>query len=201
MAIVGVVLAGGLSRRMGGGDKPLRLLAGRPILEHVIARIGPQVTALALNANGDPARFGGFGLPVIADGVPGNPGPLAGVFAAMRWAHQSPGATHVLTVPGDTPFVPIDLVSRLDAARRQSRAAIAVAESGGIVHPVVTLWPVDLAVPLRTALSEGTRRVWDFLDRYSVSRVPFATDDGDPFHNINTADDMAEAERLARFAQ
>ncbi len=192
-----MILAGGLARRMGGGDKPLRLLAGRPILWHVTERLRPQVAALALNANGDPSRFAEFGVPVIADPVADNPGPLAGILAGMLWAERAvPGATHVLTVPGDTPFIPTDLVARLDAACRQSAADVAVAESGGIAHPVVALWPVDLAVPLHTALGDGLRRVWDFLDRYAVVRVPFAADAFDPFLNINTPEDLAEAERL-----
>ncbi len=199
MSIAGVILAGGLARRMGGGDKPLLSLAGRPILRHAMERISPQVAALALNANGDPARFADFGLPVIPDTAPGNPGPLAGVLAAMIWAQNTvAGCTHVLTVPGDTPFVPTDLVARLDAACCQSGASIAVAQSGGIGHPLISLWPVDLAAQLHTALNDGNRRVWGFLDRHSVCFVPFATGGGDPFHNINTPEDLAAAERRAR---
>jgi molybdopterin-guanine dinucleotide biosynthesis protein A len=187
---------------MGGGDKSLRLLAGRPILQHVIDRLQLQVAALALNANGDPLRFADFGVPVIADPVADNPGPLAGILAGMLWAEQAvPGATHVLTVPGDTPFIPTDLAVRLDTARGQSAADIAVAESGGIAHPVVALWPVGLAAPLQAGLGEGMRRVWDFLDRYAVSRVPFAAEGFDPFLNINTPEDLAEAERLALSAK
>ncbi len=165
----------------------------------MINRLSPQVAALALNANGDPARFASFGLPVIADTAPDYPGPLAGVLTAMIWAREAlAGVTHVLTVPGDTPFVPTDLIARLDAARLQADPRIAVAQSGGIAHPVVTLWPVDLVAPLQITLSEGNRRVWDFLNRYSVCLVPFATEEGDPFHNINTPEDLAEAERLVR---
>jgi len=198
LSIAGVILAGGLARRMGGVDKPLLKLAGQPILRHVMERISPQVTALALNANGDPARFADFGLPMIADTAPGNPGPLAGVLTAMIWAQKSvAGCSHVLTVPGDTPFIPTDLVARLDAARLQSGACLAVAQSGGIGHPLISLWPIDLAAPLETVLNAGDRRVWDFLDRYSVCLVPFAAHGGDPFHNINTPEDLAEAERLA----
>jgi molybdopterin-guanine dinucleotide biosynthesis protein A len=196
-----MVLAGGLARRMGGGDKSLRFLAGRPILRHVMERLQPQVAALALNANGDPLRFADFGVPVIADPVADNPGPLAGILAGMLWAEQAvPGATHVLTVPGDTPFIPTDLAVRLDTVRGQSPADIAVAESEGIAHPVVALWPVDLAAPLQAALGEGMGRVWDFLDRYTVLRVPFAADGFDPFLNINTPEDLAEAERRAMSA-
>jgi molybdopterin-guanine dinucleotide biosynthesis protein A len=190
-----MILAGGLARRMGGGDKSLRLLAGRPILRHMIERLQPQVAALALNANGDQSRFADFGVPVIADPVADNPGPLAGILAGMLWA-QGAGATHVLTMPGDTPFIPDDLVARLDTARVQSDADIAVAESGGIAHPVIVLWPVGLAAPLQTALDGGMRRVWDFLDRYRIARVPFGADGFDPFFNINTPEDLVEAERL-----
>ncbi len=144
------------------------------------------------------ASFVEFGVPVIADSVADNPGPLAGILAGMLWAERAvPGATHVLTVPGDTPFIPTDLAVRLDVAREQSAADIAVAESDGIAHPVAALWPVDLAAPLQTALGDGMRRVWDFLDRYAVSRVPFATDGFDPFFNVNTPEDLAEAERLS----
>ena len=139
---VAVLLAGGLARRMGGGDKPLRLLGGRPLLDHVLDRIRPQVRAVALNANGDPARFAAWGLPVLPDPLPGNPGPLAGVLAGMRWA-ASVGAAYVLSVPTDTPFLPSDLVERLDAARRLAGVPIACAASGGPTHPVVALWPVS----------------------------------------------------------
>jgi molybdenum cofactor guanylyltransferase len=202
VSIAGVVLAGGLARRMGGGDKSLRLLAGRPILRHVMERLQPQVAALALNANGDPSRFANFFVPVIADPVADNPGPLAGILAGMLWAERAAfGATHILTVPGDTPFIPTDLAVRLDTACGQEGADIAVAESGGIAHPVVALWPVGLAAPLQAALGDGMRRVWDFLDRYTISRVPFAVDGFDPFLNINTQEDLAEADRLALSAQ
>jgi molybdopterin-guanine dinucleotide biosynthesis protein A len=197
MAILGAILAGGLAQRMGGGDKPLRLLAGKPILGHVIARLEPQVTALAINANGDPARFAAFGLPVVADTVPGSQGPLAGVLAGLIWArHACPSATHLLTMPGDTPFLPTDLVARLEAARMRTGAAIAQAESGGKLHPVVTLWPLELAGPLEQALCAGVRRVREFQGRYTVAVEPFAVDGGDPFHNINTPEDLAVAERL-----
>ncbi len=181
---------------MGGGDKTLRVIAGRPVLWHVMERLRSQVAALALNANGDPSRFGDFGVPVIADPVPDNPGPLAGILAGMLWA-EGAGATHVLTTPGDTPFIPTDLVAHLDAARVQSGGGIAVAESGGIAHPVIALWPVDLAAPLQAALDDGMGRVWDFLNLYPVVRVPFAAEGFDPFLNINTPEDLAEAERLA----
>lgn len=183
-----VILAGGQARRMGGGDKPLLPLAGRPLLAHVIARLGPQVTALALNANGDPARFAAFGLPVLPDPVPGQPGPLAGVLAAMDWA-AARGEARVLTVAGDTPFLPADLVARL------STQPFAMAESLGRAHPVVALWPIALRAPLRAALAAGEHRVGRFAAGHGAVQVPFPAPP-DPFVNINTPDDLARAEAL-----
>lgn len=196
MSVAGVILAGGLARRLGGGDKPLRNLGGRPILDHVVERLRPQVATLALNANGDPARFSGYGLPVVGDTLPGYVGPLAGILAGMLWARAVPGATHIVTVPGDTPFLPVNLVGQLDLARRQTGADIAVAASAGMNHVVVALWPVDLASTLETSLKEGTRRVRDFLDGKRVAIAEFPIDRDDPFFNINTPEDLAEAERL-----
>lgn len=198
MAIAGVILAGGLARRMGGGDKPLRLLAGKPILGHVIARLQPQVSALAINANGDPGRLDAFGLPIVEDTMPEYQGPLAGILAGLLWARNAcPGVTHLLTMPGDTPFLPSDLVARLDAARGRAGALIAQAESDGKLHPVVSLWPLELTEPLEAALMAGMRRVREFQSHYSVAIEAFAFDGIDPFHNVNTPEDLAEAERLA----
>jgi molybdopterin-guanine dinucleotide biosynthesis protein A len=198
MAIAGVILAGGLARRMGGGDKPLRLLAGRPIIGHVIARLRPQLSGLAINANGDPGRLAGFGLPVVEDTIPGHQGPLAGILAGLLWVRKAcPGATHLLTMPGDTPFLPADLVARLDRARVRAGAQIAQAESGGKLHPVVSLWAVELVEPLGLALDAGVRRVRAFQEGFPVVVESFAVDGGDPFHNVNTPEDLAEAERLA----
>lgn len=181
----GVILAGGLSRRMGGGDKPLRPLGGRPMLAHVIARLAPQCAGLAINANGDPARFAAFGLPVWPDSVPGHPGPLAGVLAALE---ASP-LPWVVTATGDAPFLPPDLVARLHGAG----AALACAASGGHLHPPVALWPRSLAGELRTAILEGERRVGAFAARHGVAAVSW---DGDPFLNVNTPEELAAAERL-----
>ncbi|PZA09083.1 molybdenum cofactor guanylyltransferase MobA [Rhodopseudomonas palustris] len=194
-----VILAGGLARRMGGGDKPLRSIAGRPLLAHVIERLQPQCGALALNANGDPNRFGRFGLPVIADTVHDFPGPLAGVLAAMDWAATvQPDAHHVLTVPGDCPFLPRDLVARLDRARLAENAEIAVAASGGHLHPVIALWPVALREALRTALlDEDIRKVERFTARYPRAVVEWPVTPFDPFFNANTPEELAEAERIA----
>jgi len=192
----GILLAGGLATRMGGGDKSLRLLGGQPILAHVIARIGPQVATLALNANGDPARLADWGLPVAADAIPDYPGPLAGIHAGMRWVQDHhPGIVDIVSIPTDTPFLPADLIDRLQAARQD--ADIAVASSGGQPHPVVALWPVLLAAELhRLVTEEGMRRVTDFARRYKVAYADFPVGDIDPFLNINRPDDLAHAEFL-----
>jgi len=193
---VAVLLAGGLARRMGGGDKPLRVLRGRTLLDHVIARIRPQVRALVLNANGDAARFAAWGLEVVADPLPGFPGPLAGVLAGMRWAAaRHPDAGAVLSVPTDTPFLPADLVARLDAARAAVGVPIACAASGGRTHPVVALWPVALADALEAALRAGERKIDAWTARYGVAEAAFDDAAGDPFFNVNQPDELAEAER------
>lgn len=183
-----VILAGGLATRMGGGDKGLRPWRGGVLLDAVIARVAPQTGALALNANGDPARFARFGLPVLPDPVPGNPGPLAGVLAAMRWAAAA-GRARVLTVPCDAPDLPRDLVARLQAADAGAGALAADAE--GRLHPTVALWPVAAADLLQQRLSAGDRRLRDFaaLAVMAVARFPAATPD--PFANINTPGDLA----------
>ena len=196
--VVGAILAGGLARRMGGGDKGLIRVGGEPILRHVIERLAPQVDAMMLNANGDPGRFAGFGLPVLADSVQGYPGPLAGVLAGLEWtAANHRRARLVVTAAGDTPFVPRNLVSLLVEAMMAERADMAVAASGGRSHPVFALWPVTLAEPLRQAIvGEEIRKVDRFTARYRVATADFADQPIDPFFNINTPDDLAEAERL-----
>ena len=202
--VAGVILAGGLARRMGGGDKGLMPFAGATLLDHVIARAASQVEALCLNANGDPARFAPWGLPVVPDDVPGAPGPLAGILAALDWAADTqPSAALVASFPCDAPFVPRDLVARLAAARRQAGAAIAVAASGGRIHPVVALWPVALRQDLRHALvQQDVRRVEAWIGRHPSVTVDFACDPADPFQNSNTPDDLGEAERLlARYPE
>lgn len=188
----GVILAGGLARRMGGGDKPLRPLAGRPMLGHVIARIGPQCAALALNANGDPARFAAHGLPVLPDTLPDHPGPLAGILAAME---ASP-LPWVVTVPGDSPFLPEDLVARLHAAREAAGTPMACAASGGYAHPPIALWPRELAAALRQAVTEGERKIDRWTARHGVAHAEWPTAPFDPFFNANTPEELAEAERL-----
>jgi len=202
MKPLGVLLAGGLSSRMGGGDKTLRTVAGRPILDHVVERLRPQVGALILNANGEPARFQRWGLPVVPDGVPGFAGPLAGILAALDWAaDHAPDVTDVLSVPTDCPFLPRDLVSRLEEARAATGAPLACARSDGQTHPVVGLWPVQLRADLRHALVvEDMRKIDRWTARHGVAHADFATDPVDPFFNANTPDDVDEAERLARLA-
>ena len=188
---LGVVLAGGLSRRMGGGDKGLLPLGGRPVLAHVIERLRPQCAAMVLNGNGDPARFAAFGLPVVADGEPGHPGPLAGVLAGLDWAAAA-GFGWVVTAPGDCPFLPADLVARLHDER--GAAPTAMAASGGRIHPVVALWPVAMRGAIRAALAAGERRVAAVTD--GAARATWPDQPIDPFLNINTPDDLAAAEAL-----
>jgi molybdopterin-guanine dinucleotide biosynthesis protein A len=199
--VPGVILAGGLSRRMGGPDKCLIPLAGRPILTHIVERIRPQVSALALNANGDPSRFADFALSVIPDESADFAGPLAGVLAALDWAAGLAGDfragrfQHVLTVPGDTPFLPPDLVARLGAGLAKG-AELALAASGRRSHPVVALWPLASREDLRRAIrGEGLRKVETWASRFVAAAVEFEIGAEDPFLNINTPDDLAEAER------
>jgi molybdenum cofactor guanylyltransferase len=194
-----VLLAGGLARRMGGGDKPMRVIGGRTILDRVIARLAPQCGALILNANGDPARFAAFGLPVVADSVADFPGPLAGILAGLDWvATNRPDAAWMLSAAGDCPFLPRDLVARLAAARASEGAELAVAASGGQSHPVIGLWKVTLREELRHALVvDDIRKIDRFTARYPLSTVSWPTSPLDPFFNANTAEDLTEAEQLA----
>jgi molybdenum cofactor guanylyltransferase len=197
--IPGVLLAGGLARRMGGGDKPMRSILGRTILARVIARLSPQCDGLILNANGDPARFAAFGLPVVADDVADYPGPLAGILAALDWmAARRPDVTYVLSAAADCPFLPRDLVARLDAAREEQDAELAVAASGGQTHPVIGLWSLRLREELRHALvQEDIRKIDRWTARYRLATVSWPVTPLDPFFNANTVEDIAEAERLA----
>ncbi|MGE0697754.1 MAG: molybdenum cofactor guanylyltransferase MobA [Hyphomicrobiaceae bacterium] len=200
--IAGVVLAGGLSRRMGGGDKGLAALGAATMLDHVVQRIAPQVGRLALNANGDKARFDALGLDVVADTVEGFVGPLAGVLAGMRWAQREmPHASHLVSVSSDAPFLPTDLVSRLASALAAGGGRVAMARSGGELHPVIGLWPVELADDLEAALRAGLRKVLAWTDRHGTVAVDFAMlaaggETVDPFFNANTPDELDEARRL-----
>jgi molybdopterin-guanine dinucleotide biosynthesis protein A len=195
----GVLLAGGLARRMGGGDKPMRQIGGRTILERVIARLQPQCDGLVLNANGDPARFAAFGLPVLADTVENFPGPLAGILAALDWAAiNRPDVSWILSAAADCPFLPRDLVARLHRARAAENAELAVAASDGQSHPVIGLWSVALREQLRHALVvEDVRGVGRWTERYRLATVEWPVETLDPFFNANTMDDIAVAEELA----
>ncbi len=196
-SVAGVLLAGGLARRMGGGDKGLRRLGGETILARVISRAEPQTDVLLLNANGDPARFREFGLPVAPDTVAGFAGPLAGILAGLEWAAaNAPGCTWVASFATDAPFLPRDLVVRLFDAI-DAGADLACAASGGRVHPVFGLWPVSLTEALRHAMVEdGVRKVDVFTGRYNLAEVEFDDRPVDPFFNANKPDDLAQAETL-----
>jgi molybdenum cofactor guanylyltransferase len=198
-ATPGVLLAGGLARRMGGGDKPMRQIAGRSILERVIARLKPQCAALILNANGDPARFADTSLPVVADSVEGFAGPLAGILAGLDWAAaHAPAIRDIASVPGDCPFLPGDLVARLSAARQAAGVPLACARSGEWRHPVVGLWPVALREDLRKALTEeNMRKIEAWTARHGVAVADWPATPIDPFFNVNTPADAAEAKRIA----
>lgn len=190
-----IILAGGLARRMGGGDKPLHPFGPATLLDHVIARLRPQATPLLLSANGDPARFARFRLPVLPDPLPGHPGPLAGILAGLEWA-AAHGHPLVLSAPGDTPFLPPDLVPRLAAAS----APIACARSAGRLHPTVALWPTTLAAPLRTALAAGDNRVAAFAAAHGLAAVDWPASPLDPFLNVNTPADLEAAHLQASLA-
>ena len=196
---IGLVLAGGLARRMGGGDKALIDIGGITILDRVLARLRPQCTGIVLNANGDPSRFSRFGLPVIADDIPGFAGPLAGILAGLDWAAKnSPGTDWVVSVPGDCPFLPRDLVVRLHQARLESGSALACARSGDWRHPVVGLWPVTLRADLRRALvEEDLRKIEIWTARHGVAVAEWAVEPIDPFFNVNTPEDHARASAVA----
>lgn len=196
---LGLVLAGGLSRRLGGGDKALVEIGGKPILLRAAERLAPQCEALVLNANGDPARFAGYQLPIVSDALDGFLGPLAGILAGLEWAAiNKPDLQWVATLPADGPFPPRDFVTRLHAERMAKDAEIACAASGGRTHPVSALWPLSIAPLLRRALIEdGERKVAHFMTRYRVAVVAWPTEPLDPFFNVNAPEDVAEAQRLA----
>lgn len=202
MKPVGVILAGGRATRMGGGDKGLLRLGDRSILDHVIERLQPQVSAMVLNANGDPARFAGFALPVVCDTLDGHPGPLAGVLAGLDWA-AGQGAEAVVTVAADTPFFPDRLVARLtETAQGQQHPLVLAATPrgaedtksmrGGLIrHPTFGLWPVALRQDLRAALERGLKKVVLWTDPHGGREAIF--DDTDAFFNVNTPEDLAMA--------
>ncbi|MCA0922562.1 molybdenum cofactor guanylyltransferase MobA [Pseudooceanicola nanhaiensis] len=208
---LGVILAGGLATRMGGGDKALLEVGGESLLRRIVARLEPQVEAIALNANGDPARFDALGLPVVADSIAGFAGPLAGVLAGLDWAAEQ-GAESIVTVAGDTPFFPCDLVPRLLLAAEGAAHPLALAatprsgaevlKSGGGKrvnrHPTFGLWPVALRDDLRAALQDGLRKVIVWTDGHGAGEALFPAEPFDPFFNVNTPEDLAHAETLVR---
>ncbi len=198
MKIVGLLLAGGQSRRMGGGDKALRVIGGIPLVERVIERMRPQVETLVLNANGDPDRFASFGLSIVPDSVPDHAGPLAGVLAGLDWtAEHRPDCTHIVSVATDAPFLPRDLVSRLVGGLEKSGADLACAASAGQPHPVIGLWPVRLREDLRHAVVDETvRKVDVWTARHRLATVTFPSEPIDPFFNANRPEDLATAEAL-----
>jgi len=210
-AIVGVILAGGLSRRMEGPEKSLMVMDSKPLITHVATRLKEQIDVALINANGDPERFAFANLPVQADTVPGFAGPLAGVLAGMRWCMKhAPGASHIVTVAADTPLFPDNLVSAFRSAMlaaREPEKTICLAQSGGNRHPVFGLWPISIADDLeRFLVEEDQQKVMLFAKRYQLELIDFPFLDGkkgevDPFFNINTPGDLIEAEQLMRNVQ
>ena len=196
---LGLVLAGGLARRMGGGDKARIAIGGVTILHRVLACLKPQCTSVVINANGDPARFADTRLPVVADSVPDFAGPLAGILAGLDWAaRQMPECEWLASVPGDCPFLPNDLVARLHAARVAAGAPLVCARSGEWRHPVVGLWPLVLREDLRRALvAEGLRKIEIWTARHGVAIASWPAEPVDPFFNVNTPEDAARAQTMA----
>jgi len=197
-APVGVLLAGGMARRMGGGDKCLQQLGGRSLLSYSIDVAAPQVGPLIINAAGDPARFKEFNLPVVADVIEGFAGPLAGVLSGLEWASENaPNAQWVVTFPTDAPFFPDDLVARLREAVDAAGADMACARSNARTHPVFALWPVRLAADLRQAMEdEDMRKIDLWTARYNIVHVDWPATPNDPFFNINRPEELAQAEAL-----
>ena len=198
--VLGIVLAGGRARRMNGIDKPLALLDNRPLLAHVLARAAPQLRDVALVAD-DGARLAGFGLPIVSDAIGGFAGPLAAIAAGLDWAKSrapedaAPSEDHWLaSFPCDTPFFPRDLVARLLTGAKEAGADIAIASSGGRIHPVFGLWRMSCAPMLHTLLEQGERKMQDAIARFSYVSVDFAAERPDPFFNINTPEDLTQAE-------
>jgi molybdopterin-guanine dinucleotide biosynthesis protein A len=199
--ILGAILAGGQSRRMGGVEKSLLDLAGRPMIAHVAQRLSPQVAATVICANGDPSRFEFLGLAVVPDpaGLVSGPhsGPLAGLLAAIRWARtNAPACSAIATAAADTPFLPLDLVPRL-AQASPSAATVALARSAGRVHPVFGLWPVALEEDLSAFLAAGEGKVMAFASRIGCVAVEFKAEPDDPFFNVNTGEDLDHARKRA----
>ncbi|MFL4996941.1 MAG: molybdenum cofactor guanylyltransferase MobA [Microvirga sp.] len=197
---LGVILAGGLSRRMGGGNKSLLVFEGITLLEHVARRLAPQCESVIINANSTLPRFKNMPFPVVPDSIAGSLGPLAGILTALEWtATHRPGIEWIASIPGDTPFIPLDLVPQLHEARHEARRPLACASSGSQVHFAVGLWPVSLRQDLRQALLEnGMRSVSDWAGLHGYAEASWPVEPVDPFFNINTPDDWAEAKVLAQ---
>lgn len=189
---------------MGGGDKGLLTLGGQPLLSRVIDRLAPQVAGLALNANGDAARFDGFGLPVLPDSITGYAGPLAGVLAGLDWA-AAQGADRIVTAAADTPFFPSDLVTQFEMTGQDMPVPLVLAatphpERGQVRHPTFGLWPVSLRDDLRAALTDGLRKVVIWTDKHQGREAVFPVGELDPFFNVNTPEDLALAEQMSEGA-
>ena len=199
LGVLGLVLAGGLARRMGGGDKPMTTIGTQSIITRVLERLTPQCKSVVINANGDPTRFAFTHLPVVPDDVPDFAGPLAGILAGLDWAAKhAPDVDTVASVPGDCPFLPRDLVVRLDAARRKEGKPMACARSGEWRHPVVALWPVALRADLRHALVvEDLRKIEIWTARHGIAIADWPDTPVDPFFNVNTPEDAQRARDLA----
>lgn len=198
-APLGVILAGGQATRMGGGDKGLLPLGRSTILQGIVDRFAPQVAGLAINANGDPTRFAQFNMPVLADSIDGFAGPLAGVLAGLDWA-AGEGASHIVTAAADTPFFPADLVPQLLLASETQAKPIALARTTNGRHPTFGLWPVALRDDLRAALDAGVRKVVQWTDSHGTAMADFPDQPFDPFFNVNTPEDLEQAQRLSEMA-
>jgi molybdopterin-guanine dinucleotide biosynthesis protein A len=201
MTILGVLLAGGQARRMGGGDKGLFMIGGRPMIELIIERAQSQVSTLIINANGDAGRFENFGFEVTPDVIKGFAGPLAGVLTGLEWARaNTPRVNWVATFPTDAPFMPLDLVQRLISSVAINGADLACARSNGQSHPVFGLWPVNLADDLRRAMvDEKVRKIDSWTARFKLVEVDFSDKPYDPFFNINAPEHLTEAEKIMNF--
>jgi molybdenum cofactor guanylyltransferase len=199
-AIVGVILAGGQSRRFGGGDKFLKKLNGRLLIEHVVDRVRPQIDRLIINSNSDASSFENLGLPVVADSIQGYAGPLAGILTGMEWVQKNAiGCEWIVTFPSDAPFVPLDCVDKMQSCAEKDKVEIVCAASNGRTHPVCALWQVSLAGDLRKAMeNEEMRKIDLWTARHLLSTVEFSSQPFDPFFNINRREDLERAEQISQ---
>lgn len=199
MSPLGVILAGGKASRMGGGDKCFLPLMGRLVIDFVIERFVQQVPQIVINANGDLTRFDSLNLPTVPDSIVDFPGPLAGVLAGLDWA-ATKGASHIVTVAADTPFFPMDLCFRLEREQIAQSKPIILAATQGVghlnMHPTFGLWPVELREDLRCQLGVGVRKVMNWAEEHGKADAIFDVINHDPFFNINTPEDLAQAEAM-----